>query len=150
MYHHMVGLPIDILLIEDNPGDVRLTREAFKLAKMKNNLHVAKDGGEALDFLFKNEPYENTPNPDIILLDLNLPKMDGRQLLQEIKKDKQLRTIPVIVLTTSTAEEDILRTYHLHANCYIHKPMEMDEFVTVVKTIENFWLSIVKLPNSDD
>ena len=150
MFHNMVGLPIDILLIEDNPGDVRLTREAFKLAKMKNNLHVAADGSEALDFLFKKGPYENTPNPDLILLDLNLPKIDGRQLLQEIKKDKQLRTIPVIVLTTSTAEEDILQTYHLHANCYISKPMEMDEFVTVVKTIENFWLSIVKLPNSDD
>ena len=139
--------PITILLVEDNPADVRLTLEAFKEGKVNNNLHMVKNGEEAMDFLFKREPFTNSPVPDLILLDLNLPKMDGREVLKEIKNNENLKKIPVIVLTTSKAEEDILKSYNLHANCYITKPVELDDFIKVAKSIENFWLSVVKLPH---
>jgi two-component system, chemotaxis family, response regulator Rcp1 len=140
--------PIDILLVEDNPGDVRLTQEAFKEGKVVNNLHVVQDGEQALDFLRRKGKFAETPRPDLILLDLNLPKIDGRAVLAEIKTDPELRRIPVVILTTSKAEEDILRTYDLHANCYITKPVELDEFIAIAHSIENFWLSIVKLPQT--
>jgi chemotaxis family two-component system response regulator Rcp1 len=138
--------PIEILLVEDNPGDVRLTIEALKEAKVRNNLHVAIDGVEALAFLKREGKYADMPHPDLILLDLNLPRKDGREVLHEIKDDTDLKRIPVVVLTTSKAEEDIVRTYDLHANCYITKPVDLDQFMTVVKSIEDFWLTIVKLP----
>lgn len=138
--------PIEILLVEDNPGDVRLTRETLKQTKVLNRLSVAEDGVKALDFLRLKGEYARAPRPDLILLDLNLPKKSGREVLAEIKSDPQLRTIPVVVLTTSKAEEDIVKSYELHANCYISKPVELDGFLTVVKSIENFWLSVVKLP----
>ena len=137
---------IDILLVEDNPGDVRLTREALKEGKVLNTLHVVGDGIEALDFLRHKAPYVKVPHPDIILLDLNLPRMDGRELLAEIKSDPNLRRIPVVILTTSKAEEDIIKSYDLHANCYITKPVDLDQFITVVKSVEEFWFTIVKLP----
>ena len=139
--------PIDILLVEDNPGDVRLTREALKEGKLLNNLYVAGDGIEALEFLRNQGQYALSPYPDIILLDLNLPKMDGRELLAIIKSDPNLRRIPVVILTTSKAEEDIIKTYDLHANCYITKPVDLDQFITVVKSVEEFWFTIVKLPS---
>ncbi|MDQ7839300.1 MAG: response regulator [Thermodesulfobacteriota bacterium] len=142
------GKPIEILLVEDSPGDVRLTREALKESKVRNNLHVAIDGVEAMAFLRREGKYANAPKPDLILLDLNLPKKDGREVLAEIKSDEHLRSIPVVILTTSQAEEDILRTYNLHANCYITKPVNFDRFVEVVRRIENFWLTIVKLPRT--
>jgi chemotaxis family two-component system response regulator Rcp1 len=138
--------PINILLVEDNPGDVRLTQEALKDAKVRNELSVVSDGVEALKFLRREEPYGDATRPDVILLDLNLPKMDGREVLAEIKSDERLRRIPVVILTTSKAEQDILRTYNLHANCYITKPVDLDQFITVVRSIEDFWLTIVKLP----
>src|ERR1700674_1549093 len=138
--------PIEILLVEDSPGDVRLTREAFKDGKVDINLHVASDGAEAMDFLSRKGKHANAPRPDLILLDLNLPKKGGREILEEIKLDPSLKSIPVVVLTTSAAEEDILRRYQLHANCYITKPVDLDQFLKVVKTIDNFWLAIVKLP----
>jgi chemotaxis family two-component system response regulator Rcp1 len=137
---------IDILLVEDNLGDVRLTREALKEGKVLNTLHVVGDGIEALAFLRHTGQYAKLAHPDIILLDLNLPKMDGRELLADIKKDPKLRRIPVVILTTSKAEEDILKSYDLHANCYITKPVDMDRFITVVQSIEDFWFTIVKLP----
>jgi len=137
---------IEILLVEDNPGDVRLTIETFKEAKVHNTLHVARDGVEALARLKQEGNYADVPRPDLILLDLNLPKKDGRQVLAEIKADEKLRRIPVVILTTSSAEEDILRTYDLHANCYITKPVDLDQFIKVVKSIEEFWLTVVKLP----
>lgn len=139
--------PIDILLVEDNPGDVRLTKEALKESRILNNLYFAKDGVEALAFLNREEPYQEVPKPDLILLDLNLPKMDGRELLAKIKQNPELKRIPVVVVTTSEAEQDILRTYDLHANCYITKPVDLDKFVDIVKGLEEFWLSIVKLPS---
>ncbi len=142
--------PIDILLVEDNPGDVRLTREALKEGKVLNNLMVAQDGMEALALLKREGEFANVVRPDIILLDLNLPKMDGREVLAEIKIDPSLRRIPVVILTTSKAEEDILKTYDLHANCYITKPVDLDQFITVVKSIEDFWFTIVKLPSNGD
>lgn len=142
----LLGKSIEILLVEDNPGDVRLTQEAFKEAKVKNKLHVVQDGEEAIAFLHKEEKYKDAPKPDIILLDLNLPKKDGREVLAEIKEDPDLRRIPVVILTTSKAEEDIIKTYSLHANCYITKPVDLDEFLKVIKSIENFWLVFVKLP----
>jgi two-component system, chemotaxis family, response regulator Rcp1 len=148
MSYHDYGKPIDILLVEDNPGDVRLTIEAFKEGKVFNNLHVVQDGEEAMDFLKKRKSHAEAPRPDLILLDLNLPKMDGRAVLAEIKSDTELRRIPVVVLTTSKAEEDILRSYDLHANCYITKPVELEEFISIVQNIESFWLSIVKLPQT--
>ncbi|XWX02479.1 response regulator [Aggregatilineales bacterium SYSU G02658] len=138
--------PIQILLVEDNPGDVRLTREALKESKMHNTLHVAADGVEALRFLRGQGPYADAPRPDIILLDLNLPRKDGREVLAEIKADESLRRIPVVILTTSDDEHDILRSYDLHANCYITKPLDLRQFAMIVKTIENFWFQIVKLP----
>lgn len=137
---------IEILLVEDNPGDVRLTQEGLKETKMLNNLHVAMDGAEAMDFLNKKGKFANAPRPDLILLDLNLPKKDGRQVLAEIKSDEKLKRIPVVVLTVSQAEEDIMRTYNLHANCYITKPVDFNQFLTVIKSIDDFWLGIVKLP----
>lgn len=143
------GFPINILLVEDNPGDVRLTQEAFKEGKLRNKLNVVSDGVEALDFLYLRHPYQDAPTPDLILLDLNLPKMDGREVLEHIKADKKLRRIPVVVLTTSKAEEDILKSYNLHANCYITKPVELDEFFHIIQTIEDFWLTVVKLPSRE-
>jgi chemotaxis family two-component system response regulator Rcp1 len=137
----------EILLIEDSPGDVRLTREAFKDAKVHINLNVASDGAEAMDFLRREGKYADVPRPDLILLDLNLPKKDGREVLEEIKENPSLKSIPVVILTTSAAEEDILRSYLLHANCYITKPVDLDGFLKVVKSIDSFWLSVVKLPH---
>ena len=139
--------PVEILLVEDNPGDVRLTQEALKESKVTNNLSVAEDGVEALAFLKREGKYTDAPRPDLLLLDLNLPKKDGRELLEEIKADENLKRIPVVVLTTSKAEEDILRMYDQHANCYITKPIDFDQFIDVVKSIEDFWLTIVKLPS---
>ncbi|MDZ7843466.1 MAG: response regulator [Anaerolineales bacterium] len=139
--------PIDILLVEDNPGDVRLTREALREGKVQNNLHVVMDGEEALQFLLREGKYKDSERPDLILLDLNLPKMDGRELLGRIKKERDLKRIPVVVLTTSRAEEDIVKTYNLHANCFITKPVDLEKFFTVVKSIEEFWMTIVKLPS---
>lgn len=138
--------PIEILLIEDNAGDARLAREALRDAKVANHLSWAPDGVEALDFLRREGKYQSAPRPDLILLDLNLPRKDGREVLSEIKADEKFKRIPVVILTTSQAEEDILRAYHLNANCYISKPVDLDQFIKVVKTIEDFWLTIVKLP----
>ncbi len=138
--------PIEILLVEDNPGDVRLTKEALKDAKVLNNVHVVADGVEALDFLRRQGKHTGAVRPDLILLDLNLPKKDGREVLADIKDDVDLRRIPVVILTISKAEEDIIRTYDLHANCYITKPVDLDQFMDVVKAVEDFWLAIVKLP----
>jgi len=138
--------PIEILLVEDNPGDVRLTLEALKEGKVRNNMSVVPDGVEALAFLRRQGKYSEAPRPDLILLDLNLPKKDGREVLGEIKQDEALKRIPVVVLTTSKAEEDILRSYDLYANCYITKPVDLERFFTVVKSIEDFWLTVVKLP----
>jgi two-component system, chemotaxis family, response regulator Rcp1 len=137
---------IEVLLVEDSPGDVRLTREAFKDAKVHINLHVASDGAKAMAFLKREGEYATAPRPDLILLDLNLPKKDGREVLAEIKEDPTLKTIPVVVLTTSSSEADILRSYQLHANCYITKPVGLEGFLTVVKSIDGFWLSVVRLP----
>jgi CheY-like chemotaxis protein len=133
-------------MIEDNPGDVRLTQEALKENKMYNCLHVVSDGVEAMAFLRQQGKYADAPRPDLILLDLNLPKKDGREVLAEIKADENLKRIPVVILTSSQAEEDVLKTYNLHANCYVTKPVDLDQFIRVVKSIEEFWLTIVKLP----
>jgi chemotaxis family two-component system response regulator Rcp1 len=138
--------PIDILLIEDNPGDVRLTREALNDSKISNTLTVVEDGVEALAFLRREGKYVNALRPDLVLLDLNMPRKDGREVLTEIKADARLSSIPVVVLTTSEAEEDILRSYDLHANCYVTKPVNLDQFIKVIRSIERFWLTIVKLP----
>lgn len=138
--------PVEILLVEDNPGDVRLTQEALKEGEMEHNLNVVGDGEEALDFLHQQAEFEEAPPTHLVLLDLNLPKRDGREVLAEIKEDERLRRIPVIVLTTSEAEQDVMQTYDLHANCYITKPVDLDEFVDVVQSIERFWLSVVQLP----
>jgi CheY-like chemotaxis protein len=138
--------PVDILLVEDNPGDVRLTQEALREAKVNNRLMVARDGVEALDMLRQREPHTGLPRPDLILLDLNLPKKDGREVLVEIKADEALRRIPVVILTSSSADEDVLRSYDLQAACYITKPVDLDQFIKVVRSIESFWLSIVTLP----
>jgi CheY-like chemotaxis protein len=143
---HAVVAPIEVLLVEDNPGDVRLTREAFKDAKLALNLRVVDDGIEALAFLRREGPYGDASRPDIILLDLNLPKKDGRQVLEEIKSTPEFATIPVVVLTTSSSEEDVMRSYRLHANSYITKPVSLDGFLTVVKSINAFWLTVAKLP----
>lgn len=137
---------VDILLVEDNPGDRRLTVEALKEAKIRNELYEVENGVEAMAFLRKEGNYSAVPRPDLILLDLNLPKMDGREVLREIKEDVRLKSIPVVILTTSEAEEDIIKTYELHANCYITKPVDLDQFIKVVKSIEDFWLTIVQLP----
>jgi chemotaxis family two-component system response regulator Rcp1 len=138
--------PIEILMVEDNPGDVRLTREALKHGKVSNTMHVVEDGVAALDFLYRRGAYGKAPRPDLILLDLNLPKKNGREVLQEIKQDAHLQAIPVVILTTSQAEEDVLRAYRLHANCYITKPVDFIQFTKIVRTIEEFWLTIVTLP----
>jgi len=141
-----VGSPIEILLVEDNPGDVRLTQEALKEGKVRNHLSVVDDGAKAVDFLFRRGPYAGAPRPDLILLDLNLPKMDGREVLRQIKAEPALRSIPIVVLTTSQADEDVVKAYDLHVNCYITKPIDLAQFLNVVKAIEDFWLTIVKLP----
>jgi two-component system, chemotaxis family, response regulator Rcp1 len=140
------GSPIEILLVEDNPGDVELTRTALEKAKVRNTLHVAEDGEEAMAFLRRQGEYASVPRPEVILLDLNLPRMDGREVLEAIKADPDLMTIPVVVLTTSSAEQDIIRTYKLHANCYITKPVDLERFMEVVQSIEDFWLTVVRLP----
>ncbi|MCF4967489.1 response regulator [Nostoc sp. CMAA1605] len=139
-------MPIQVLLVEDNPGDVELTRIALEDSKISVNLNVVEDGVEAMAFLRKEDKYADAPHPDIVLLDLNLPKKDGREVLAEIKTDDNFKRIPVVVLTTSQAEEDILRAYNLAANCYIAKPVDFDQFVRIVQSIENFWFAIVKLP----
>ena len=141
------GKPIEILLVEDNPGDVRLIKEALKEGKVRNTLHVVYDGVEAITFLRKQGEYSGIPRPDLILLDLNLPKKDGREVLAEIKADEDLKRIPVVVLTTSQSEIDILKSYNLHANCYVTKPVDLEQFLEVVKSIEDFWLTVVKLPD---
>jgi len=146
MSDRTLSRPIDILLVEDNPGDVRLTREALREGKIRNNLHVARDGVEALAFLRREGAHANAPRPDVVLLDLNLPRKSGREVLSEVKQDPALRKIPVVILTSSEAEEDILRAYDLHANCYITKPVDLDQFIKVVKSIEDFWFTVVKLP----
>lgn len=138
--------PIEILLVEDSPADVRLTLEALKEEKIHNNLSVVSDGVEALAFLHREGKYSQSPRPDLILLDLNLPRKDGREVLAEIKNDDKLKSIPVVVLTISEAEGDILKSYSLHANCYITKPIDLNQFSRVVKSIQDFWLAIVKLP----
>lgn len=135
-----------ILLVEDNPGDVRLMREAFKDDANGHELHVVEDGEEAMAFLRQDGDFSQAPQPDLILLDLNLPRKDGREVLAEIKKDPELKHIPVVVLTTSRAEQDVLRTYELHANCYIIKPVNLDQFIAVVKSIWDFWFTVVRLP----
>ena len=137
---------VEILLVEDNPGDVRLTIEALKEAKVHNRLSVVSDGVEALAFLRNEGPYADAPRPDLILLDLNLPRKDGREVLAEVKSDPDLKLIPVVVLTTSRAEKDLFQAYESHANCYITKPVDFQQFLVVIKSIEGFWLSIVKLP----
>jgi chemotaxis family two-component system response regulator Rcp1 len=139
---------VEILLVEDNPGDVRLTKEALREGKVYNNLHWAKDGVEALEFLRRQGKHAKAPRPDIILLDLNLPKKDGREVLEIIKGDDALKHIPVVVLTTSKAEEDVVRSYALHANCYVTKPVDLEKFIVVVKSIDRFWLTVVTLPPS--
>jgi two-component system, chemotaxis family, response regulator Rcp1 len=139
-------MPIEVLLVEDSPGDVRLTREAFKDANKSIHLHVANDGVEAMAFLRKEGVYKSAPRPDLILLDLNLPKMDGREVLYHIKQDEDLKTIPTVILTTSEAEADIVKSYELQANCYLNKPVQLDAFDAVVKSINDFWLTKVKLP----
>jgi len=138
--------PIEILLVEDNPADVRLTQEALLEEKLHNNLNVVNDGVEAIAYLRKQGKYSNSVRPDLILLDLNLPKKDGKEVLREIKNDDDLKLIPIVVLTVSKAEEDILKSYNLHANCYINKPLDLNQFSRVVKSIKDFWLTIVKLP----
>jgi CheY-like chemotaxis protein len=138
--------PVEILLVEDNPGDHRLTKEALHEGKVYNTLHWVRDGVEALDFLKQRGRFGAAPRPDIILLDLNLPKMDGRAVLSEIKQDPGLRAIPVVVLTTSQAEEDVVKSYELHANCYVTKPVDLEKFIVVVQSIDRFWLSVVTLP----
>jgi chemotaxis family two-component system response regulator Rcp1 len=141
------AVPIEVLLVEDSPGDVRLTREAFKDAKVHINLHVASDGAEAMAFLGREGAHSNAPRPDLILLDLNLPKKDGREVLAELKESPTLKSIPVVILTTSAAEADIQGSYQRHANCYITKPVDLEGFLRVVKSIDSFWLSVVKLPH---
>ncbi|MEU6762497.1 response regulator [Streptomyces sp. NPDC046853] len=138
--------PVDVLLVEDDPGDELMTREAFEDNKIRNNLHVVRDGEEALDFLYRRGAHTGVPRPDLILLDLNLPKYDGRQVLEKIKSDPDLQDIPVVVLTTSAAEEDILRSYKLHANAYVTKPVDLDQFIAAVRQIDDFFVQVVRLP----
>ncbi|MEU6384210.1 response regulator [Streptomyces bauhiniae] len=140
------GTPIDVLLVEDDPGDELMTREAFEDNKIGNTLHVVRDGEEALDFLYRRGDHTGAPRPDLILLDLNLPKYDGRQVLERIKSDQDLADIPVVVLTTSAAEEDILRSYKLHANAYVTKPVDLDQFIAAVRQIDDFFVQVVRLP----
>lgn len=140
-------VPFEILLVEDNPGDVFLTQEAFREGRLAHRLSVVEDGEEALRFLRREGEHKGAPQPDLILLDLNLPKKDGRELLGEVKTDPDLRQIPIIVLTTSAAEQDIARAYKLHANCYLTKPIQMDDFLKTIRSVEDFWLSVVRLPS---
>lgn len=144
-----IGKPIEILLVEDNAGDVRLTMEALKESKVRNTLNVVNDGVEALAYLRCSGKYKNASRPDIMLLDLNLPKKDGREVLEEIKQDDKLKEIPVVVLTTSKSEQDIVKAYSNHANCFITKPVDFGQFVEIIKTIEHFWFNVVKLPRKD-
>ena len=146
MYKKGTEGTVVILLVEDNPGDVRLMQEAFDRGKSRKEIIVVGDGEEAMAFLRRESEYADVPRPDLILLDLNMPKKDGRETLAEIKEDPDLKRIPVVILTTSQAEEDVLKTYDLHANCYVTKPVDLDQFIKVVKTIEDFWLTIVRLP----
>lgn len=146
MSNYQLVKPINILLVEDNPGDADLAREALESSKLNNKLHVVDDGEKAMSFLRRTGSYAEVPRPDLILLDLNLPKKDGRQVLAEIKMDDDLKRIPVVILTTSQAEEDVIKSYNLHANCYITKPIDLNQFLHVVRSIEDFWLSIVILP----
>jgi len=148
--HPQMVRPVEILLVEDNPGDVDLAREALADSKLHNRLHVTEDGEKAMAFLNGIPPYEDKPRPDLILLDLNLPRKDGREVLAEIKGNDDLKRIPVVILTTSRAEQDVLRSYDLHANCYITKPIDFNQFVDVVQSIENFWMSIVVLPSHNE
>jgi CheY-like chemotaxis protein len=141
-----IGQPIEVLLVEDDPGDELITREAFEDNKIGNNLHVVRDGLEALDFLYQRGEHAGKPRPDLILLDLNLPKYDGRQVLEKIKNDPELRAIPVVVLTTSSAEEDILRSYKLFANAYVTKPVDLNQFMSVIRQIDEFFVTVVRLP----
>ena len=148
MSRETYSLPIEILLVEDNPGDVRLTTEALKEGRVLNNISVVSDGVEALAYLRKEGKYAGVVRPDLVLLDLNLPKKDGREVLKELKEDPALKSIPVVVLTVSKAEEDVLKSYNLHANCYITKPVDLEQFIKVAKSIQDFWLTIVKLPRN--
>jgi CheY-like chemotaxis protein len=141
-----VGSPVEILLVEDSPGDARLAREGLSECKIRNNLHVVDDGVKAMAFLRRQGEYAMSPRPDLILLDLNLPRKDGREVLREIKEDERLKVIPVVVLTTSKADEDIIKSYSLHANCYVTKPLGLQQFLDVVRSIEDFWFTIVRLP----
>lgn len=141
--------PIEILLVEDNPGDARLTVEALKEGKVRNNLHHVRDGVEAMRFLRREGEHKESPRPDLVLLDLNLPRKDGREVLADMRQSPELKTIPVVVLTTSEAEQDVMRTYELCANCYITKPVDLEKFITIVRSIEDFWLTIVRLPSFD-
>jgi len=138
--------PIEILLVEDNPGDARLTREALSQSKVSNNLHHARDGEEAMRFLKREGQFARAPTPDLVLLDLNLPRRDGREVLEDVKRDPLLKHIPIVILTSSEAEEDILRSYRLHANCFITKPVDLEQLTKVVQAIEQFWFTLVKLP----
>ncbi|CCE22206.1 response regulator [Methylotuvimicrobium alcaliphilum] len=142
-----IGRAAEFLLVEDNPGDVRLTKEALTESKVKNNLNVVGDGEEAMAFLKRQGKYAEAPRPDVILLDLNLPKKNGREVLEEIKADPSLKRIPVVIITSSEAEQDVLKTYDLHVNCYVNKPVDLEQFIKVVQSIETFWLTIVKLPS---
>lgn len=143
---HALSEPVDILLVEDNPGDARLAVEALKEGNISNRLHVVPDGVEAMAFLRREGKYSDAPRPHVVLLDLNLPRKDGRQVLAEVKTDDGLKRIPIVVLTTSQAEQDITKSYELHANCYITKPVDLDRFITVIRSIEDFWCTVVKLP----
>ena len=149
MFSQRSSKPIEILLVEDNPADARLTEEALKEGKVLNNLSVVKDGVEAMDFLNKKGNYPDAPRPDLILLDLNLPKKNGREVLAEVKEDPSFKRIPVVILTVSKDEQDILASYDLYANCYITKPVDLDQFIDVVRSVEDFWLTIVKLPPNE-
>jgi two-component system, chemotaxis family, response regulator Rcp1 len=149
MTPHPTGMAVEILLVEDNPGDVRLTREALREGKLHNNLRVVDDGVKALAYLRREGEYADAPRPDLILLDLNLPRMSGREVLEEIKADPKLASIPVVVLTSSQAEQDIVRAYELRANCYVTKPVDLDQFVSVVQSIEDFWFTVVRLPPAE-
>lgn len=149
-HHTPRAKPVEILLVEDEPGDVYLTQEALRTAKITNRVHVVEDGEEAIAFLRRTGAHADAPRPDLVLLDLNLPRKDGREVLAEVKGDPALAAIPVVVLTTSKADEDILRTYRLHANCYVTKPVDLDQFMAVIRTTQEFWLTIVRLPPAAD
>jgi CheY-like chemotaxis protein len=147
MTEEMIGTPVEILLVEDNPGDARLTEEILKEQKVRNTLHTVGDGDEALAFLRRQGKYKDAPRPGLVLLDLNLPRKDGREVLAEIKADRDLKLLPVVILTTSRAEEDVLKAYGLHANCYITKPVDLEQLISVVRNIKDFWLTVVTLPS---